>query len=61
MAVNTTTVGTFSNLNKGTTYVSRSFPVGSFAGTTVTVKFTGTEDVSLQTSFVIDDTSLNAA
>jgi Zn-dependent metalloprotease len=59
--VGTTTVGTFSNLNKGTTYVARSFPVGSFAGQTVTVKFTGTEDASLQTSFVIDDTGLNAA
>lgn len=59
--VGTTTVGTFSNLNKGTTYVARSFPVGSFAGQTVAVTFTGTEDASLQTSFVIDDTGLNAA
>ena len=59
--VGTTTVGTFSNLNKGTAYVARSFNVGSFAGQTVTVTFTGTEDSSLQTSFVIDDTGLNAA
>ena len=59
--VGTTTVGTFSNLNKGTGYVARSFSVGSFAGQSVTVKFTGTEDSSLQTSFVIDDTGLNAA
>ncbi|HEV7655879.1 MAG TPA: M4 family metallopeptidase [Mycobacteriales bacterium] len=59
--VGTTTVGTFSNLNKGTTYVARSFPVGSFAGQSVAVTFTGTEDASLQTSFVIDDTGLNAA
>jgi Zn-dependent metalloprotease len=56
-----TTVGTFSNLNKGSVYVQRSFNVGSFAGRTVTVQFTGTEDTSLQTSFVIDDTGLNAA
>ena len=55
-----TTVGTFSNLNKGTGYTLRSFPVGSFAGQTVTVTFTGAEDSSLQTSFVIDDTSLSA-
>ena len=54
----TTTLGTFSNLNKGTSYVLRSFNVSSFAGRTVTVKFTGTEDSSLATSFVIDDTSL---
>jgi hypothetical protein len=38
--------------------VLRSFNVSSFAGRTVTVKFTGTEDSSLATSFVIDDTSL---
>jgi Zn-dependent metalloprotease len=59
--VGATTVGTFSNLNKGTTYVQRSFNVGTFAGQTVAVRFTGTEDASLQTSFVIDDTGLNAA
>ena len=57
----TTTLATFSNLNEGTgTYVQRSFNVGSFAGQTVTLRFTGTEDASLQTSFVIDDTALNA-
>jgi hypothetical protein len=28
---------------------------------TVTLKFTGTEDASLQTSFVIDDVALNAS
>ncbi len=54
----TTTLGTFSNLNKGPSYVLRSFTMSSWAGRTVTVKFTGTEDASLATSFVIDDTSL---
>jgi Zn-dependent metalloprotease len=58
--VGSTTVGTFSNLNKAAGYVLRSFPVGSFAGQTVTVSWTGTEDSSLQTSFLIDDTSLTA-
>ena len=59
--VGTTTLATFSNLNEGSgTYVQRSFNVGSFAGQTVTLRFTGTEDASLQTSFVIDDTALNA-
>ena len=59
--VGTTTLATFSNLNKGTgTYAQRSFNVGSFAGQTVTLRFTGTEDASLQTSFVIDDTALTA-
>ncbi len=54
----TTTLGTFSNLNKGSSYVQRSFNMNAFTGKTVTVKFTGTEDSSLATSFVIDDTSL---
>jgi Zn-dependent metalloprotease len=58
--VGATTVATFSNLNKAAGYTLRSFPVGSFAGQTVTVNFTGTEDASLQTSFVVDDTALNA-
>ena len=32
--------------------------MGNLAGTSVTFKFTGTEDASLQTSFVIDDTAV---
>ena len=60
VAVGATTLATFSNLNKAAGYQLRSFNVGSFAGQTVTVKFTGSEDVSLQTSFVLDDTALNA-
>jgi hypothetical protein len=32
-----------------------------FAGQTVTLKFTGTEDLSSQTSFVIDDTAANVS
>jgi len=59
--VNSTTVATFSNLNAAAGYVQRSFDVSSFAGQSVTVKFTGTEDVSLQTSFVVDDTALTAS
>lgn len=45
--VNSTTLATLSNLDKGTGYTQRSFDVSSFAGQTVTVKFTGTEDASL--------------
>ncbi|MDH6137885.1 hypothetical protein P3T37_007320, partial [Kitasatospora sp. MAA4] len=30
-------------------------------GQTVTLKFTGTEDSSLQTSFVIDDTAITTS
>ncbi|HEX5601879.1 MAG TPA: S8 family peptidase [Pyrinomonadaceae bacterium] len=51
------TLGTFSNLNKSTGYVLRTFDVTAFKGQTVRIYFLGNEDSSLQTSFVIDDTS----
>ncbi|AUY54618.1 S53 family peptidase [Streptomyces sp. CB01881] len=54
-----TTLATFSNVNAAAGYTLRSYDLSAFAGQTVTVKFTGTEDSSLQTSFVIDDTALN--
>ncbi|WP_405101169.1 M4 family metallopeptidase [Micromonospora sp. NBC_01412] len=55
------TLATYSNLNKAAGYSQKSFSLASYAGQTVTLKFTGTEDFSLQTSFVIDDTALNVA
>src|SRR5690349_8504819 len=51
------TLGTFSNLNKSTGYVLKTFDVTAFKGQTVCIYFLGNEDSSLQTSFVIDDTS----
>lgn len=54
----TTAVGSFSNLNKGTGYTQRTADLSAFAGQTVTLKFTATEDSSLQTSFVVDDTAV---
>lgn len=53
------TLGTFSNLNHATGYQQHSFSMNSFIGQTVKIRFTGTEDSSLQTSFVIDDVALN--
>jgi hypothetical protein len=53
------TLGTFSNLNHATGYQQHSFSMNSFIGQTVIIKFTGTEDSSLQTSFVLDDVNLN--
>ena len=53
------TLATYSNLNKGTVYLLKSFDVTSFKGQTIRVYFLGVEDSSLQTSFVIDDTALN--
>jgi len=54
-----TTLATYSNVNAATGYVQKSFDLSAFAGQTVTVKFTGVEDSSLKTSFVIDDTALS--
>ncbi|MFE1383390.1 hydrolase [Streptomyces sp. NPDC058740] len=55
------TLATYSNLNASSGYVQRSFSLAGYAGRTVTLKFTGTEGSTLQTSFVIDDTSLTVA
>ncbi|HVV20126.1 MAG TPA: putative Ig domain-containing protein, partial [Pseudonocardiaceae bacterium] len=59
--VGSTTLATFSNLNKASGYTQHSYNVSSFAGQTVTLTFTGTEDSSLQTSFVIDDTAVTTS
>jgi aminopeptidase S len=41
--------------------VQKSLNVLAYKGKTVTVKFLGNEDSSLQTSFVIDDVALTAS
>ncbi|MDY7230539.1 S8 family serine peptidase [Hyalangium rubrum] len=53
------TLATYSNLNKGTAYVQRTFDLAAYKGQTIRVYFNGTEDSSLATSFFLDDTSLN--
>ena len=55
------TLATYSNLNKAAGYQLRTINVAGFAGQTVTLKFTGVEDSSLQTSFVVDDTALTVS
>jgi hypothetical protein len=55
------TLATFSNENAVTGYLQHSFNLASFAGQTVTLKFTGAEDFEKQTSFVVDDTALNVS
>ncbi|MFC7614619.1 Ig domain-containing protein [Actinokineospora soli] len=57
--VGSTTLATYTNVNESP-YTLRSFNVGAFAGQTVTISFTGSEDWSLQTSFVLDDLALTA-
>ncbi|MFJ6838435.1 hydrolase [Streptomyces sp. NPDC091209] len=56
------TLATYSNLNAASGYTQRSFSLGTtYAGQTVTIKFTGVEGSTLQTSFVLDDTALNVS
>jgi hypothetical protein len=51
-----TTLATYSNVNAATGYSLKTFTLA--AGTSYAISFSGTEDSSLQTSFVIDDTAL---
>ncbi|MBV2356278.1 M1 family metallopeptidase [Streptomyces sp. J2-1] len=55
------TLATYSNLDKNTGYVQKTLDVSAFAGQTVALSFTGTEDSSLKTSFVVDDVALNTS
>ncbi|MDX6299196.1 MAG: hypothetical protein QOF53_410 [Nocardioidaceae bacterium] len=54
----TTTLATYSNLDKGSGYVARSVDLSAYTGRTVTVRLVGAEDSSAATSFLVDDTSL---
>ncbi|MFI1534695.1 hydrolase [Streptomyces anandii] len=55
------TPATYSNLNAASGYTRRSLDLSAYAGRTVTVRFTGTEGSTLQTSFVLDDTALDVS
>jgi subtilase family serine protease len=52
------TLATWSNLNHANGYVVHSSSLNAYIGQTVVIKFTGAEDGSLQTSFVLDDVTL---
>ncbi|WP_229830186.1 S8 family peptidase [Actinoplanes ianthinogenes] len=56
-----TTVATWTNLDQTSGYVEKVVDLTAFAGQTVNLKFTGVEDWSLQTSFVIDDVTVSAS
>ncbi len=55
-----TTLATYSNLNKGTAgvYSQKSLSLAAYKGQTVRVQFRSTTDVSLATTFRVDDASL---
>ena len=53
-----TTLATYSNLDRNSSYVQKTLNVLAYKGKTVSVRFLGQEDSSLQTSFVVDDVAL---
>ncbi|MFB7152388.1 M28 family peptidase [Streptomyces virginiae] len=55
------TLASFSNLDANSGYVEKSYDLSAYAGQTVTLKFNGVEDQSLQTSFVVDDVTLQVS
>ena len=57
----TTTLATYSNVGPNATYTQKSFSLTAYKGRTVTVKYVMSEDSSLQTSFVVDDTSVTTS
>ncbi|MFJ9612177.1 putative Ig domain-containing protein [Kitasatospora sp. NPDC101176] len=61
VSANGTTLKTYSNVDAAAGYQQRTFDLSSYAGQSVTLKFNGVEDSSLQTSFVVDDTSLTTS
>lgn len=54
------TLATFSNINHNTGYLEHTYFMAAYAGQTVTIRFTGSEDNSLKTDFAVDSTSLKA-
>ncbi|MGW1074787.1 putative Ig domain-containing protein [Streptomyces sp. NPDC002537] len=56
-----TQLAAWSNADSNSGYAQKTFDVSAYAGQTVTFTFTGTEDSSLATDFVIDDTALNVS
>jgi hypothetical protein len=53
------TVAQFSNLNAASGYQQHNADLSAYIGKSITLKFIGTEDSAYQTSFVLDDVSLN--
>ena len=61
VTANGTTLASYSNADAATGYAQKTIDLSGYAGQSVTLKFNGVEDASLQTSFVIDDTALQTS
>jgi len=57
----TTTLATWSNLNSAAGYQLRTFNLAPYKGSPITLRFTGAEDYSKQTSFAVDDATLHVS
>jgi uncharacterized membrane protein len=55
------TLATFSNLDHASGYQQHSYDLSPFIGKTVQIFMNGTEDFELQTSFVVDDVSVQVS
>ncbi|MGP3689996.1 M28 family peptidase [Streptomyces sp. IBSNAI002] len=55
------TLETLSNLDANTGYAQKTYDLARFAGQTVSLRFDGAEDQSLQTSFVVDDVTVQVS
>ncbi|HEY3505325.1 MAG TPA: putative Ig domain-containing protein [Actinocatenispora sp.] len=58
---NSTTVATFSNASTTGSYIKHTYTLSGAAGSTVTLSFSGTEDSTLATSFLIDDAAVTVS
>jgi len=61
VTANGTTLATYSNTDAAAGYQQRTFSLAGYAGQSVTLKFTGAEDYTKQTSFVLDDVNVNVS
>ncbi|MFD9894545.1 hypothetical protein ACFWY9_34810 [Amycolatopsis sp. NPDC059027] len=61
VSVGGATLATYSNVDAASGYQQHTVSLAAYAGQSVTVTFTGTEGTKLQTSFALDDTTLNVS
>jgi serine protease len=57
----TTTLASFSNLNAASGYAQHSYNLAAYAGQSIRLRFLEISNGSLQTSFVVDDATLNVS
>ncbi|RAJ46348.1 hypothetical protein K353_00726 [Kitasatospora sp. SolWspMP-SS2h] len=61
VTANGTTLAGYDNTKAAAGYQQRTFDLAAYAGRSVTLKFTGAEDYTKQTSFVLDDITVDVS